>query len=71
MTVILLRHGVSTSNTARTLAGRSAGVDLTDHGREQARGLVERLGSLPIEHILVWPRRGGQRPVAPPAAHSG
>ena len=32
MTVILLRHGVSTSNSARTLAGRSPGVDLTERG---------------------------------------
>ncbi len=37
MTVILLRHGRSTSNTAGVLAGRSEGVDLDDKGREQAR----------------------------------
>ena len=36
MTVLLLRHGRSTSNTAHTLAGRSPGVDLDDRGREQA-----------------------------------
>ena len=36
MTVILLRHGRSTSNTAGILAGRSEGVDLDDKGREQA-----------------------------------
>ncbi len=30
MTLILLRHGRSTSNTAHTLAGRSEGVDLDD-----------------------------------------
>ena len=36
MTVILLRHGRSTSNTAHTLAGRSTGVDLDDKGLEQA-----------------------------------
>ena len=38
MTVILLRHGRSTSNTAHTLAGRTEGVDLDDKGREQAAG---------------------------------
>ncbi len=37
VTVILLRHGRSTSNTAHTLAGRSEGVDLDDKGREQAQ----------------------------------
>ena len=44
MTVILLRHGRSTSNTAHTLAGRTEGVDLDDKGREQAQALVERIG---------------------------
>ncbi|MET0796512.1 MAG: histidine phosphatase family protein, partial [Rhodococcus sp. (in: high G+C Gram-positive bacteria)] len=43
MTVILLRHGRSTSNTAGTLAGRSPGIDLDDKGREQAQRLAERL----------------------------
>lgn len=71
MTVILLRHGVSTSNTARTLAGRSAGVDLTDRGREQAQGLVSRLGSLPIEHIVCSPLLRCQRTVAPLADKLG
>jgi len=47
MTVILLRHGRSTSNTAHTLAGRSDGVDLDDKGREQAQAIVERLAGLP------------------------
>ncbi len=40
MTVILLRHARSTSNT-RGRAGRS-GVDL-DEGREQATGLIDRV----------------------------
>ena len=44
MTVILLRHGRSTSNTAHTLAGRSEGVDLDDKGREQAEALVDAIG---------------------------
>lgn len=71
MTVILLRHGVSTSNTARTLAGRSAGVDLTDRGREQAQSLVARLGSLPIEHIVCSPLLRCQRTVGPLADKLG
>ncbi|MBF6136440.1 MSMEG_4193 family putative phosphomutase [Nocardia otitidiscaviarum] len=71
MTVILLRHGVSTSNAAHTLAGRSAGVDLTDRGREQAQALVQRLGSLPIEHIVCSPLLRCQRTVAPLADKLG
>ncbi|WP_067537457.1 histidine phosphatase family protein [Nocardia crassostreae] len=65
MTVILLRHGVSTSNTARTLAGRSAGVELTERGREQAQTVADRLSSLPIEHIVCSPLLRCQRTVAP------
>jgi probable phosphomutase (TIGR03848 family) len=65
MTVILLRHGVSTSNTARTLAGRSPGVDLTERGTEQARAVADRLAGLPIEHIVHSPLLRCQRTVAP------
>ena len=55
MTVILLRHGRSTSNTAHVLAGRSEGVDLDDKGREQASELVERIGELPIRAVVCSP----------------
>ncbi|WP_435593227.1 histidine phosphatase family protein [Nocardia sp. bgisy118] len=71
MTVILLRHGVSTSNTARTLAGRSAGVDLTEHGADQARAVAERLGALPIQHIVHSPLLRCQRTVGPLADKLG
>ncbi|MEV4124234.1 histidine phosphatase family protein [Nocardia sp. NPDC049707] len=71
MTVILLRHGVSTSNTARTLAGRSAGVDLTEHGNTQARTVAERLAALPIEHIVHSPLLRCQRTIAPLAEKLG
>ena len=43
MTVILLRHGRSVSNTAHTLAGRSEGVELDEKGFAQAGALAERL----------------------------
>lgn len=55
MTVILLRHGRSTSNTAHTLAGRSEGVDLDDKGREQAQAVVDRIGELPVKAIVRSP----------------
>ena len=48
MTVILLRHGRSTSNTAHTLAGRSEGVDLDALGHEQAQAVVTRIGFAPF-----------------------
>lgn len=71
MTVILLRHGVSTSNTARTLAGRSTGVELTEHGNTQAEAVADRLAGLPIERIVHSPLLRCQRTVAPLAEKLG
>jgi probable phosphomutase (TIGR03848 family) len=71
MTVILLRHGRSTSNTAHTLAGRSEGIDLDDKGLEQAQGVVERIGSLPIKAIVRSPLLRCERTVEPLAAALG
>jgi probable phosphomutase (TIGR03848 family) len=65
MTVILLRHGRSTSNTAHVLAGRSEGVDLDDKGREQAAELVDRLGELPIRELVSSPLLRCQRTLDP------
>jgi len=55
MTVILLRHGRSVSNTAHTLAGRTAGVELDEKGTRQAAELVERLDGLPIRALIRSP----------------
>ena len=55
MTVILLRHGRSTSNTAHTLAGRAEGVELDEKGTAQAVALVERLQGLPIKALVRSP----------------
>jgi probable phosphomutase (TIGR03848 family) len=65
MTVILLRHGRSTSNTAGILAGRSEGVDLDDKGREQAAGLIDRIGDLPIRSVVTSPLLRCRRTVEP------
>ncbi len=65
MTVILLRHGRSTSNTAGILAGRSEGVDLDDKGREQAAGLIDRVGDLPIRAVVTSPLLRCRRTVEP------
>ncbi len=65
MTVILLRHGRSTSNTAGILAGRSQGVDLDDKGREQAAGLIDRIGDLPIRALVSSPLLRCRRTLEP------
>jgi probable phosphomutase (TIGR03848 family) len=71
MTVILLRHGRSTSNTAQTLAGRTDGVDLDDKGHEQAQAIVERLAGLPIRAIVRSPLLRCRRTVEPLATALG
>lgn len=71
MTVILLRHGRSTSNTAHTLAGRTEGVDLDDKGMAQAAGIVDRIGALPIKAIVRSPLLRCARTVDPLAAALG
>jgi probable phosphomutase (TIGR03848 family) len=65
VTVILLRHGRSTSNTAGILAGRSESVDLDDKGREQAAGLIDRIGDLPIRALVTSPLLRCRRTVEP------
>ncbi|MGO9068745.1 histidine phosphatase family protein [Mycobacterium sp.] len=65
MTVILLRHGRSTSNTAHVLAGRSEGVDLDDKGRQQAAALVDRIGELPIRAVVRSPQLRCRRTIEP------
>ncbi len=65
MTVILLRHGRSTANTAHTLAGRSEGVDLDDRGLAQARTVVDRIGDLPVRALVTSPLLRCQRTLEP------
>ena len=71
MTVILLRHGRSTSNTSGVLAGRTEGVELDELGREQAAQLVGRLDGLPIKAVVRSPLLRCRRTVEPLAAALG
>jgi probable phosphomutase (TIGR03848 family) len=71
MTVILLRHGRSTSNTAHVLAGRSEGVELDEKGRQQAADLVDRLSELPIRAVVCSPMLRCRRTIEPLAAALG
>ena len=56
-TVILVRHGRSTSNTAGTLAGWMPGVFLDETGEAQAAALGQRFAhaALPIAEIVSSP----------------
>ncbi len=54
-TVLLVRHGRSTANTAGTLAGWTPGVLLDDKGREQAAAVGQRLSEVPITLAVSSP----------------
>lgn len=71
MTVILLRHGRSVSNTAHTLAGRTEGVELDEKGSAQAAALVERLAGLPVTALVRSPLLRCRQTLEPLAAALG
>jgi probable phosphomutase (TIGR03848 family) len=54
-TVILLRHGRTSANATGTLAGRTAGVHLDDHGRSQAERAGDRLAVVPLAALVTSP----------------
>ncbi|WP_432521899.1 histidine phosphatase family protein [Kineococcus sp. SYSU DK006] len=54
-TLLLVRHGRSTANTAGVLAGWTPGVHLDDTGREQAAALGRRLAAVPLAALVVSP----------------
>lgn len=71
MTVILLRHGRSTANTALTLAGRAPGVALDQTGQTQAQDLCQRLAGLPVEAVVRSPLQRCRETVEPLASVLG
>ncbi|MFE2409742.1 histidine phosphatase family protein [Kitasatospora sp. NPDC059408] len=54
-TLLLVRHGRSTANTAGILAGWTPGVDLDDTGRAQAAALADRLAGVPLAQVVSSP----------------
>ena len=56
-TVLLVRHGRTSANSAGILAGRSPGVELDDVGRQQAVTLGERMAPVPLAALVSSPLR--------------
>ncbi|MBB2899562.1 putative phosphomutase (TIGR03848 family) [Kineococcus radiotolerans] len=54
-TLLLVRHGRSTANTAGVLAGWTPDVHLDDTGRAQAAALGQRLAPVPVASFVVSP----------------
>ncbi|WP_433548411.1 histidine phosphatase family protein [Streptomyces sp. CA-294286] len=64
-TLILVRHGRSTANTAGLLAGRTPGVALDERGAEQAAALPGRLAGLPLAAVVSSPLQRCRETVRP------
>lgn len=64
-TLILVRHGRSTANTAGLLAGWTPGVALDERGAAQAAALPGRLAALPITEVVTSPLQRCAETVAP------
>ena len=56
-TVLLIRHGRTSANTAGVLAGRSSGVELDDLGHQQVQALGERIAGVPLVALVSSPLR--------------
>ncbi|TLQ46877.1 histidine phosphatase family protein [Streptomyces marianii] len=54
-TLILVRHGRSTANTAGVLAGWTPGIALDEHGTAQAAALPARLAGLSLAAAVTSP----------------
>ncbi len=63
-TVLLVRHGRTTSNTAGVLAGWTPGVGLDDTGERQVSDVRKRLEQLPIVRIVSSPLQRCQETAA-------
>jgi probable phosphomutase (TIGR03848 family) len=64
-TLILLRHGRSSANTAGVLAGRSPGVALDEQGRQHAETLADRLAQVPLAAAVSSPLQRCRETLAP------
>lgn len=64
-TLILLRHGRSSANTAGVLAGHTPGVALDEQGRQHAEALADRLAQVPLAAAVSSPLQRCRETLAP------
>lgn len=69
--MILLRHARSVANGAKTLAGRTPGVELDDTGRAQANDVVGRLAAVPLAGMVRSPLLRCEQTLAPLVRETG
>lgn len=63
--ILLLRHAHSVANAKGILAGRAAGVSLSETGNRQALELAERLNGVDFSEIRVSPMERCAQTIAP------
>ena len=56
-TVLLIRHGRTSANTAAVLVGRTSGIGLDATGVQQVAELAARLSGVPLRAIVTSPLR--------------
>ena len=56
-TVLLIRHGRTSANTAGVLAGRSSGVVLDEVGHRQVSEAAARISGVPVKAVVTSPLR--------------
>lgn len=54
-TLYVVRHGITDWNATSRLAGRLAGVSLSDEGRREADAVARRLASVPLRAVCASP----------------
>jgi probable phosphomutase (TIGR03848 family) len=54
-TVLLLRHGRTTANTAGVLAGWTPGIQLDENGTAQVQAVGQRLSAVPLGAVVSSP----------------
>jgi probable phosphomutase (TIGR03848 family) len=54
-TLLLLRHGRTSSNTSGVLAGWTAGIGLDEVGQAQAAAVAQRLAPVPLDAVVTSP----------------
>ncbi len=69
--LLLIRHGQNDWVGTNKLAGRTSGVHLNDHGREQSQALIEVLRDQPITTVYSSPLERCQETAQPVAEALG
>ena len=71
MTLLLLVRHALTDATGKHLSGRTRGIHLSEAGRTQVDGLVERMAGIPLKAIYASPLERCVETARPPARVRG